>query len=95
MANHVTQRNPDSADEATDARIERNKHIILVLLTVFTTAPFIGYCLYIVFANVGSTDNIRWATSVLAGVIGVLIGRLIGRTSGRQVRTAKNGCGQV
>ena len=80
MAKHITQRNPDSADDATDAKIERSKHIILVVVTVFTTVTFVGYCLYIVLADVGSADSIKWATSVLTGTAGALLGYFIRRS---------------
>ena len=77
MAKHITQQNPDSADDATDAKIERNKHIILVLVTVFTTVAFVGYCIYIVLAHAVSADDIKWATSILSGILGGLFGYFI------------------
>lgn len=87
--------NFDSADKATEQldglkdklcvtsradKIERNKYIILVLVTVFITVAFVGYCLYIVLTDVGSADNIKWATSVLSGTAAALLGYFIRRS---------------
>jgi hypothetical protein len=77
MAKHVTQRNSESADDAIDAKIERGKHIALVLVALFFNIAFVGYCLHIVLAQVGSTDDIKWATSILTAIVGGLLGYLI------------------
>lgn len=74
------RRRTDPAGNAIDLRIERGKHIALVLLTTFVTAAFIGYCLYIVLAHAGSADDIKWATSILAGIMGSLLGYFIKRS---------------
>ena len=80
MAEHVNERNPDSADDAIDAKIERGKHIALVLVALFFNIAFVGYCLYIVLAQAGSTDDIKWATSILAAIVGGLLGYLISKS---------------
>lgn len=83
MAEHTPEGRTYSADDVIDAKFERVKHITLVLAALLFNMAFVVYCLYIVIFQIGSPDNIRWSTSILAFFAGGLISYLISRTRRR------------
>lgn len=66
-----------SRPDPANARVRRGKDIALFVFALVLTGAIAVYCFYVVIFEVGSPDQIKWAQSLLAAVVGGLLGYML------------------
>ena len=79
-ASHDLELSVSRAEHPDDARLRRIKDYVLFSVAILFLVAVGGYCLYVIATRAGSTDEIKWANTILYSVLAGLVGYATGKT---------------